>query len=69
MAESPSQAPRSVNTLSYNHPLYLGALDTPQAVQVGMQLTGMKNHALWSCAMKLWLLVKNKQGFIDGTVK
>ncbi|KAM3309295.1 hypothetical protein P3S67_011039 [Capsicum chacoense] len=34
-----------------------------------MQLTGMENYALWSRPMKLGLLVKNKQGFIDGTMK
>ncbi|KAH0640303.1 hypothetical protein KY285_036889 [Solanum tuberosum] len=52
----------------HNHPLLLGVSDTPGVVQVGIELTGMENYTLWSRAMKLTLLTKNKIGFIDGSI-
>ncbi|KAH0689625.1 hypothetical protein KY289_016983 [Solanum tuberosum] len=52
----------------HNHPLYLSAGDVPGAVHVGIQLVGMENYSLWSRAMRLALLTRNKLGFIDGTI-
>lgn len=61
-----------------NHPLYLTTVsilllyltisDVPRAVQIGIQLTGMENYSSWSRAMQLNLLMKNKLGFIDGSI-
>lgn len=32
---------------------------------ISFQLIGIENYAIWSCAMKISLLGKNKLGFID----
>ncbi|XP_027770141.1 uncharacterized protein LOC114076047 isoform X2 [Solanum pennellii] len=53
----------------HNHPLFLSSSDAAGAVQVGIQLTGMENYTLWSRAMRLNLLTRNKLGFIDGLVQ
>nr|XP_025888954.1 uncharacterized protein LOC112942267 [Solanum lycopersicum] len=55
--------------IDHDHPLFLGSSDVPTAVQIGIQLTGMENYILWSRAMQLNLLMKNKLGFIDGSIK
>lgn len=55
--------------IDHAHPLYLSNSDVPGAVQIGIQLTGMENYSLWSRAMTLTLLTKNKLGFIDGSIK
>ncbi|KAH0770678.1 hypothetical protein KY290_014659 [Solanum tuberosum] len=55
--------------IDHDHPLYLSSSDVPGAVQIGIQLTGMENYTLWSRAMELTLLTKNKLGFVDGTIK
>lgn len=55
--------------VDYNHPLYLHASDGPGSMSVGIQLTGMENYMLWSRAMKVALLGRNKLGFVDGSVK
>jgi len=34
--------------IDHNHPLFLGAGDTPGVVQIGIQLVGMENYSLWS---------------------
>jgi len=58
-----------VTKIDHNHPLYLSTSDIPGAVQIGIQLTGMENYSLWSRAMQLTLLTKNKMGFIDGSLR
>lgn len=54
--------------IDHNHPLYLSSSDVPGALSVGIQLTGMENYTLWSRAMEIALLGRNKVGFIDGSV-
>ncbi|KAH0661824.1 hypothetical protein KY285_026718 [Solanum tuberosum] len=54
---------------NHNHPLFLSSYDVAGAVQIGNQLTGMENYTLWSRAMRLNLLTRNKLGFIDGLVQ
>lgn len=56
-------------TIDHLHPLYLHPSDAPGSLNVGILLTGTDNYTLWSKAMQLALLGKNKVGFIDGTVK
>jgi len=46
----------------------LGASDTPEVVQLGIQFIDMENYTLQSRAMNLSLLMKNKVGFIDGSI-
>ncbi|XP_069152895.1 uncharacterized protein [Solanum lycopersicum] len=53
--------------IDHNHPLYLSSSDVPGALSVGIQLTGMENYTLWSRAMEIALLGRNKIGFIDGS--
>ncbi|KAH0639676.1 hypothetical protein KY285_036262 [Solanum tuberosum] len=53
----------------HNHPLFLSSYDVVGAAQVGIQLTGMENYTLWSRAMCLNMLTRNKLGFIDGLVQ
>ena len=55
--------------IDHNHPLYLSPSDVPGAMQIGIQLTGMENYTLWSRAIELTLLTKNKLGFVDGSIK
>ncbi|XP_047259183.1 uncharacterized protein LOC124891496, partial [Capsicum annuum] len=58
-----------VKKIDHDHPLFLSPSDVPRAVQIGIQLVGMENYTLWSHAMQLNLLTKNKLGFIDGSIK
>ncbi|XP_049399956.1 uncharacterized protein LOC125864056 [Solanum stenotomum] len=53
------------NKIDHAHPLFLSSSDVPGAGQIGIQLTGMENYTLWSGAMELTLLTKNKLGFWD----
>lgn len=55
--------------IDYTHPMYLSSSDIPGAVQIDIQLTSMENYTLWSFAMQLNLLMKNKLGLIDGSIK
>ncbi|XP_069152120.1 uncharacterized protein [Solanum lycopersicum] len=55
--------------IDHTHPLYLSSSDVTGAVQIGIQLVGMENYTLWSRAMELTLLTKNKLGFVDGSIK
>ncbi|KAH0692239.1 hypothetical protein KY285_019336 [Solanum tuberosum] len=55
--------------IDHLHPLYLHPSDAPGSLNVGIMLTGTDNYTLWSKAMQLALLGKNKVGFIDGTMK
>lgn len=48
-------------------PYYIHHLDNPGLVLVSQPLTG-DNYALWSRAMVIALFVKNKVGFIDGSL-
>ena len=54
--------------IDHNHPLYLSSSDVPGALSVGIQLKGMENYTLWSRAMEIALLGRNKIVFIDGSV-
>lgn len=54
--------------IDHNQPLYLSSVDVPGALSVRIQLTGMENYTLWSRAMEIALLGRNKLGFVDGTV-
>jgi len=58
-----------VPTIDHLHPLFLFPSDAPGSLNVGIMLTGTDNYTLWSKAMQLAMLGKNKVGFIDGTVK
>ncbi|XP_015055030.1 uncharacterized protein LOC107001547 [Solanum pennellii] len=51
----------------HNHPLHLSSGDVPGAVHIGIQLVGTENYSLWSRAMRLALLTRNKLGFINGS--
>ncbi|XP_075077025.1 uncharacterized protein LOC142163786 [Nicotiana tabacum] len=53
--------------LDHNHPLYLYLSDGPGSLSIGLLLTGIENYALWSRAMKVALLGKNKLCLVDGT--
>uniref|UniRef100_A0A3Q7IJL6 Reverse transcriptase Ty1/copia-type domain-containing protein n=1 Tax=Solanum lycopersicum TaxID=4081 RepID=A0A3Q7IJL6_SOLLC len=53
----PASAPPSFDHL---HPLYLYPSDSPGSLNVGILLTGSDNYTLWSKAMELDLLGKNK---------
>ena len=52
----------------HNYPLFLSYSDVAGSMQIGIQLTGMENYTLWSCAMQFNLLTRSKLGFIDGTI-
>jgi len=56
------------SNIDYNHQLYLHPSDVPGSLSIEIQLKGMENYMLWSRAMKLALLGRNKLGFIDGFV-
>ena len=58
--QSPMGDPRS--------PYFLHHLDGPGLVLISQPLTG-ENYASWSRSMVIPLSVKNKLGFIDGSVK
>lgn len=49
--------------------MFLTSSDGLGAVQIGIQFIGMENYTLWSLAMQLNFLTKNKLGFIDGRIK
>ncbi|XP_075099550.1 uncharacterized protein LOC142176316 [Nicotiana tabacum] len=57
----------STTILDHNHPLYLHPSDGPGSMSVGLILTGMENYSLWSRAMKVTLLGKNKLCLVDGS--
>uniref|UniRef100_A0A3Q7EEE4 Retrotransposon Copia-like N-terminal domain-containing protein n=1 Tax=Solanum lycopersicum TaxID=4081 RepID=A0A3Q7EEE4_SOLLC len=56
-------------TIDHLHPLYLHSSNSPGSLNIEIMLTGTDNYTLWSKAIQLALLGKNKVGFIDGTVK
>ncbi|KAM0985672.1 hypothetical protein ACFX13_013132 [Malus domestica] len=51
-----------------NDPLYLHHSDQPRAILVTQQLNE-ETYPTWSRAMIMALIAKNKEGFIDGTIK
>ncbi|KAI5319733.1 hypothetical protein L3X38_039441 [Prunus dulcis] len=51
-----------------NHPLYLHHSDQPGVVLV-TQLLNDENYLTWSRSMLMALNTRNKEGFVDGTVK
>lgn len=53
--------------LSHNHPLFLSTIDNSGAMLISIQLTGAENFSVWSRAMRIAILGRNKLGFIDGT--
>ncbi|KAM3374382.1 hypothetical protein P3S68_013096 [Capsicum galapagoense] len=55
--------------LGLNHPLFFSPSDNSSAVLISLQLTGSENYSVWSCAMRIAILGRNKLGFIDGTCK
>lgn len=55
-------------SLDHNHPLHLSSTDVPGALSVGIQLVGIENYTLWSRAMEIALLGRNKLGLVDGSV-
>ncbi|XP_069144062.1 uncharacterized protein [Solanum lycopersicum] len=52
---------------SHNHPLFLSTIDNSSAMLISIQLTGAENFSVWSRAMRIAILGRNKIGFIDGT--
>ncbi|XP_060968835.1 uncharacterized protein LOC133036299 [Cannabis sativa] len=50
------------------NPYYLHHGDNPGNVLVSQLLTGQDNYISWSRAMQLSISVKNKLGFLDGTI-
>lgn len=61
-----SSSPRSA-TNEPSSPFFLHHLDGPGLILVSQQLTGEK-YTSWSRAMIIALSVKNKLGFIDGSI-
>ncbi|XP_070026197.1 uncharacterized protein [Nicotiana sylvestris] len=61
-------ADQSSIVIDRNHPLYLYLSDIPGALSLGFQLIGIENYTMWSQAMEVSLLTRNKLGFIDGTI-
>ncbi|XP_019257850.1 PREDICTED: uncharacterized protein LOC109236082 [Nicotiana attenuata] len=53
-------ADQSSIVIDHNHPLYLHPSDTPGALSLGFQLIGMENYTMWSQAMEVSLLTRNK---------
>ncbi|XP_049354602.1 uncharacterized protein LOC125819126 [Solanum verrucosum] len=55
--------------LSHNHPLFLHTIDNSGVLFSSIQLTGADNFFIWSRALKIAILGRNKLGFIDGSCK
>lgn len=53
----------------HNHALYLHPSDTSGAPIISIQLTTSENYSIWSRAMKIQLLGKNKLGLNDDSWK
>ncbi|XP_070032735.1 uncharacterized protein [Nicotiana tomentosiformis] len=56
-----------IMNLDHNHPLYLHPCNGPGSMFVGLLLIGMENYIIWSRAMKMALLGKNKLCLVDGS--
>lgn len=69
MAPTETPAKSAVNKYEDpNDPLYLHHSDQPGAVLVTHQLDE-ENYSTWSRAMTMALSAKNKEGFINGTIR
>jgi len=55
--------------LSHNHPIFLHTIDNSGVLISSIQLTGADNFSVWSRALKIAILGRNKLGFIDGSCK
>lgn len=55
--------------LSHNHPLFLHSIDNSGVLLSSIQLTGADNFSVWSRAMKIAIIGRNKLGFIDGSCR
>ncbi|KAL5537488.1 hypothetical protein UlMin_045929 [Ulmus minor] len=74
MSTPPSMDDSKENTRSIrsaieepSNPYYLHHSDSPGQILVSQQLTG-ENYTSWSRAMLIALSVKNKLGFVDGSI-
>ncbi|GKB84829.1 ribonuclease H-like domain-containing protein [Tanacetum coccineum] len=57
----------TINALDAGNPLFLQNNDHSNVPIIGFKLTGTENYKMWSTAMKIALVGKNKFGFVDGT--
>ncbi|KAJ0779316.1 putative RNA-directed DNA polymerase [Helianthus annuus] len=57
-----------ISKLEPDNPLYLHPSDSANLSVVSVKLKGTENYTVWANAMTLALRVKNKLGFIDGSV-
>ncbi|XP_069152700.1 uncharacterized protein [Solanum lycopersicum] len=53
--------------ISHNHPLFLHSIDNSGILLSSIQLTGADNFSVWIRAMKIFIIGRNKLGFIDGS--
>ena len=51
--------------LSHNNPFFLHSIDNSGVLLSSIQLTGADNFSIWSQAMKIAIIGRNKLGFID----
>lgn len=58
-----------LENIGQSHPLFLSIGDNSGAILISLHLSGSENYSIWSRAMKLEILGRNKLGFIDGTCK
>ncbi|XP_031268446.1 uncharacterized protein LOC116126906 [Pistacia vera] len=65
--EQQGQTMMSLSQIDFQNSLYLHPSDTPGAVIVSQQLTGIENYSHSSRAMIVTLTGKNKIGFINGS--
>lgn len=54
--------------IDHNHPLHMHPSDTSGSFSLGIQLIRIENYTLWSQAMEVPLLIRNKLGFVDGSI-
>ncbi|XP_075101773.1 uncharacterized protein LOC142177206 [Nicotiana tabacum] len=66
MAEVDNEVPEK---LGHNHPLFLNSNDNSGIILISLQLQGPENYSVWSRAMRIAILGRNKLGFIDGRCK
>ena len=65
---STSVNPSSSQESPMDNPLFLHHAENPSLVLVTQPLLGGENYAAWAHAVRKALLIKNKLGFIDGTL-
>lgn len=51
-----------------SNPLYLHHAENPRAILVSQPLMGAQNYSTWSRSMLMALTIKNKLGFLDGSI-